>query len=217
MPKGQYLTRITPGRHSSVVTRTHIQFIRHGQTDWNNDNRYQGTSDIPLNATGQEQAATLAAAMHGESWDRMISSPLSRAFETATAVARAIGIDEADIIPDKRAMERSYGDAEGLTIPEREAIWPGGNWPNLEPWENVARRGMEMLNDLVRDFPGERIIVVAHGGLINALLATISHGEVGTGKTILLNTSRTDLFHDHDGWTIGMVGDVSHLEDSVIA
>lgn len=217
MPKGQYLTRITPGRQSPVVTRTHIHFIRHGKTDWNNDNRYQGTSDIPLNETGRQQAATLASAMEGESWDRIVSSPLSRAFETAQAVAGAIGIPEADIILDKRAVERSYGDAEGLTIPEREAIWPGGNWPGLEDWENVARRGMEMIEDLARDYPVQRIIVVAHGGLINALLATISRGEVGTGKTILLNTSRTDLFHDGHGWAIGMVGDVSHLEDSVTA
>lgn len=199
------------------MTRTHIQFIRHGKTDWNNENRYQGITDIPLNATGREQAATLATAMQGESWDRLVSSPLSRAFETARAVAGAIDIPEADIIPDKRAMERSYGDAEGLTIPEREAIWPDGNWPNLEPWEDVARRGMQMLEDLAKNYPGERVIVVAHGGLINALLATISRGEVGTGKTILHNTSRTDLFHDGHGWSIGTVGDVSHLEDAVTA
>ena len=199
------------------MTRTHIQFIRHGKTEWNNENRYQGTTDIPLNETGREQAATLATVMVGESWDRIVSSPLSRAFETAKAVSGAIGIPEADIIPDKRAMERSYGDAEGLTIPEREAIWPDGNWPGLEDWENVARRGMEMVNELARDYPGERVIVVAHGGLINAILATVSRGETGTGKTILLNTSRTDLFHDGDAWTIGMVGDVSHLEDSVTA
>lgn len=199
------------------MTRTHIHFIRHGQTDWNNDNRYQGTSDIPLNETGREQAATLAAAMQGESWDRIVSSPLSRAFETASAVAGTLGIPEAEIVPDKRAMERSYGDAEGLTIPEREAIWPDGDWPGLEDWESVATRGMEMIEDLAREYPGERIIVVAHGGLINALLATVSRGEVGTGKTILLNTSRTDLFHDGEHWSIGAIGDVSHLEDSVIA
>jgi uncharacterized phosphatase len=199
------------------VTRTHIQFIRHGKTDWNNDNRYQGTSDIPLNETGREQAATLATAMQGESWDRLVSSPLSRAFETARAIASGIGIPEEEIVPDKRAMERAYGDAEGLTIPEREAIWPDGNWPGLEDWENVARRGMEMVNNLARDCPGERIVIVAHGGLINSVLATISRGEVGTGKTILLNTSRTDLFHDGHAWSFGTIGDVSHLEDSVTA
>lgn len=199
------------------MTRTHIQLIRHGETDWNIQNRYQGTSDIPLNATGRAQAAALAAAMQGEAWDHIASSPLSRAMETACAVAGAVGIAEDAIVPDPRVMERGYGKAEGLTIPEREKIWPEGNWPGLEPWEDVARRGMHAVNDLARDHAGGRVIVVCHGGLINAVLATISHGEVGTGKSVILNTSRTDLFHDGHAWTIGAISDAAHLEDAVRA
>jgi uncharacterized phosphatase len=197
------------------VTQTHIQLIRHGETDWNVDNRYQGSTDIPLNETGRQQAAAVAEAMRGEEWDHMVSSPLSRAMETAQAVADAIGYDRQDIVSDPRAKERSYGEAEGLTLAEREKVWPEGDWPGLEDWEDVALRGMDMIEELAREHAGERVLVVAHGGLINSLLATISKGEVGTGKSIILNTSRTDLFHTGSGWEIGVISDVSHLEDVV--
>lgn len=199
------------------MTRTHIQLIRHGETDWNIENRYQGTTDIPLNATGRAQARALAAAMEGETWDHITSSPLSRAMETARAIAGAVGLPEDAIVPDPRVMERAYGEAEGLTLPEREKVWPDGNWPGLEDWEDVARRGMAAVEDLAHDHAGGRVIVVCHGGLINAILATISHGEVGTGKSVILNTSRTDLFHDGDGWTIGAISEATHLDDVVTA
>ena len=137
--------------------------------------------------------------------------------ETARAVAGAVGIPEDAIVPDPRVMERAYGDAEGLTIPEREKIWPDGNWPGLEEWDDVALRGMETINDLARDHAGGRVIVVCHGGFINAILATISHGEVGTGKSVILNTSRTDLFHDGHAWTIGAISEAAHLADVVTA
>lgn len=199
------------------MTQAHIQLIRHGETDWNVELRYQGTSDIPLNELGRRQAAALANAMQGESWDHIVASPLSRAMETARAVAGAIGYPDDDIVPDRRVMERAYGEAEGLTLEEREKVWPEGDWPGLEPWEDVARRGMETINDLAKEHQGQRILVVCHGGFINSLLATISHGEVGTGKTVIINTSRTDLFHDGEMWTIGEISATPHLEDLVTA
>lgn len=192
------------------MTQTHIQLIRHGETDWNVQTRYQGSSDIPLNDTGRAQAAALAEAIRGETWDHIVSSPLSRAMDTARAVAEAI-------VPDDRVMERHYGDAEGLTIPEREAKWPEGDWPGLESWEDSALRGMSAIEELARERPGQRILVVCHGGLINAILATISRGEVGTGKSVILNTSRSDVFHDGKEWTIGDISAVPHLEGTVTA
>jgi len=199
------------------VTKTHIQLIRHGETDWNLNNRYQGTSDVPLNDTGRRQAAALAEAMRGESWDLIVSSPLSRAYETAKAVAGAIDIPEDEIVTDARVQERAYGKAEGLTLVEREEAWPEGNWPGLEEWESVAHRAMETIGELAATRAGQRILVVCHGGLINSLLATISRGEVGTGKTVILNTSRTDLFHEGETWSIGEISAVPHLDDLVTA
>ncbi|HEV2074143.1 MAG TPA: histidine phosphatase family protein [Thermomicrobiales bacterium] len=191
---------------------THINLIRHGETDWNVEHRYQGSTDIPLNDLGRKQVKWLADSMRDESWDVIYSSPSMRAFDTAKAVAAAIGIDEEAIIRDRRLMERGYGEAEGLTLPEREAKWPEGEWPGLESWEEVAERTMKTLHSAVQDNLGKRILIVCHGGVINAILATISEGEIGTGKTVIDNTSRTTLDVTGDIWTIGDVNNIDHLE-----
>lgn len=199
----------------SAADITRICLIRHGETAWNAEGRYQGQVDIPLNELGQRQAALLAEAMEGESWDRIVSSPLSRAHATAEAVADAVGLTE--IATDPRLMERAYGAAEGLTLVEREAKWPGGNWPGLEDWEQVSIRAMTALTELAENHPGERILVVCHGGLINAVLATLSEGRIGTGKTTIVNTSRTTLDYSHGAWRIGTVNDVDHLDERLAA
>jgi uncharacterized phosphatase len=224
-----YLKR-TSGRHTvrgpiiwrlnlfvSQPSTTHIDLIRHGQTDWNVQNRYQGTSDIPLNEIGRRQAQLLEESMRGESWDVIYSSPLVRALDTAKAAAAATGIDEDAIITDRDFMERGYGDAEGLTGPEREAKWPEGDWPGLEQWEDAASRSIKALRRVVEANPGKRILVVCHGGIINAILATLSDGEVGTGKTVIDNTSRTTIDVVGDTWTIGDINNIEHLQEAAVA
>jgi uncharacterized phosphatase len=201
----------------SQSSATHINLIRHGQTDWNAENRYQGSSDVPLNGTGRQQAHLLGESMRGESWDVIYSSPSVRALDTAKAVAAAIGVDAGAIITDHDFMERGYGEAEGLTGPEREAKWPEGDWPGLEQWEDAAARSIKALRRVVEAHPGERILVVCHGGIINAILATLSDGEVGTGKTVIDNTSRTTIDVDGDAWTIGEINNVDHLQDVTVA
>jgi uncharacterized phosphatase len=179
-------------------TTTTICLVRHGETDWNRNNRYQGWADTPLNATGLAQAKLVAQVIAGESWDAIVSSPLARAFQTAQAIADAspeLGHIEQD--PDLR--ERGYGEAEGLTLAEREARWEGPGWPGLEPWEVMAQRANAALERIARRYAGKRVLVVSHGGLMNAVLTSISGGDVGSGITVILNTARTTLLHDVSG------------------
>jgi len=193
---------------------TTICLVRHGETDWNRNNRYQGWADTPLNATGLAQAKLVAQVIAGESWDAIVSSPLARAFQTAQVIADAspeLGHIEQD--PDLR--ERGYGEAEGLTLAEREARWEGPDWPGLESWEVMAQRANAALEHIARRHAGKRVLVVSHGGLMNAVLTSISGGDVGSGITVILNTARTTLLHDVSGWTIETVTDVSHLEMAV--
>lgn len=209
------LERITP-MSDSITT---IYLVRHGETDWNVQRKYQGTTDIPLNALGREQAAALGSWL-AEEPDRfpgtaIHSSPLSRAFATAQAIADARGITT--IVPDPDAMERGYGVAEGYTLEEREARWPGGDWEGLEPWENVARRAMRAIDRVAVERPGEETFVVCHGGLINAILAELSSGELGTGKTTIVNTSITSITHDGTGWTLVAYNEIPHLEPTTIS
>lgn len=194
-------------------TTTKVVLVRHGETDWNVARRYQGTSDVPLNETGRRQARLVAKAIGQDGWDVIISSPLSRAMDTARVIADVAGIDRNEIIPDPDVQERGYGAAEGLTLAEREARWPDGEWPGLEDWDNVAIRGRCAIERAVAGHPGRRVMIVCHGGLINAILAQLSHNAVGTGKSVILNTSRTELTHDHDEWTIGEISVADHLDD----
>ena len=184
--------------------------VRHGETEWNLTHRYQGTTDIPLNETGREQAQRVAEALGQERWDAIVSSPLSRAMETARAIAATTGI--ATIEQDRALQERAYGEAEGLTLAEREKTWPGGEWPGLEPWDDVATRTMTAIERIANHHAGKRVLVVCHGGVINSILAVLSKNELGTGKTVILNTSLTTLTRSGDEWEIGAVNVVRHLE-----
>lgn len=196
------------------VTTT-LCLVRHGETDWNLTRRYQGWADIPLNDTGLAQAGRVAEVIAGEEWDAIVSSPLSRAMQTAQAIAAAAGLDA--IVEEADLRERGYGHAEGLTLAERQAKWAGEEWPGLEVYAVMAQRAMAALDRVVERFPGQRVLAVCHGGLINAVLAHISGGEHGSGITIIHNTARTTLVHRAGGWSIETVTDHSHLDLPVAA
>lgn len=189
---------------------TTILLVRHGETDWNLTHRYQGTTDIPLNETGRDQARRVAERLGDERWDAIVSSPLSRAMETARAIAATTGIET--IEQDRDLQERAYGEAEGLTLAEREEIWPGREWPGLESWDDVATRTMTAIERIAARHAGERVLVVCHGGVINSILAVLSRNEIGTGKTVILNTSLTTLTKRGEEWEIGTVNEAGHLE-----
>jgi len=175
--------------------------------------RYQGTSDVPLNDLGREQARLAASRLAGEHWDAIVSSPLSRARTTAQAIAEATGIDTVEEMID--LQERAYGAAEGLTIAEREERWPDGGWPNLEPLEHMWDRAANAMDRIAGNYAGKRVIAVSHGGLINAMLHNVTEGELGTGVTRILNVSLTKLSSEDNGasWTMGEVNDADHLLD----
>lgn len=191
---------------------TTICLVRHGETDWNLQHRYQGRADVHLNATGREQARRVAAAIGGDGWDAIASSPLSRSMETARAIAEVAGIAEDEIERDPDLVERAYGEAEGLTLPEREARFPEADWPGLEEWDDVATRGMLALEHIVDRHAGERVLVVCHGGVINAILAVVTKGGMGTGITVIINTARTILIKRGDAWAVEAVNVTDHLE-----
>ena len=113
--------------------------LRHGQTDWNIDFRLQGITDIPLNETGILQAQTAAAAIPKSFWNFVASSPLSRALDTAKIVAHAIEIPEVTV--DSLLLERSFGEAEGMTHSEWKENFPDDEAPRTEHGQpSVAQR-----------------------------------------------------------------------------
>jgi broad specificity phosphatase PhoE len=154
---------------------TTLLLVRHGETDWNRDGRWQGHSDTHLNEAGRQQAARLAAELDGI--DVVYSSDLARARETAEIVARRFGLD---VAVDERLRERSFGAWEGKTGPEIEAEfgdaharWLAGEGPgtDAEPFTDFAARVRSFLEDALARHPEETVLVVAHGGSIRVIHA----------------------------------------------
>lgn len=155
---------------------TVFALVRHGETDWNRERRIQGSTDIPLNDTGREQARATGALLASRRWTALVASPLSRASETARLIGAEVGLGEPELEP--RIAERDYGQAEGLTGPEIDAMFPdGADVPGREAREAVAERAVAALHDLAARHPGEAVIVVAHGGVIRSVLETVAPGR----------------------------------------
>jgi broad specificity phosphatase PhoE len=153
--------------------------LRHGRTSWNETGRFQGQSDIPLDATGREQANSLAAYLAHESFARAVSSDLSRASETATIVLDGRG---ARIEMDARLREMRFGVWEGLTWSEIVARFPAlaerpAKTPKFftpeggESFDEVCERVRGVLADLdERAAFGDLVLVATHAGVLHAIL-----------------------------------------------
>jgi uncharacterized phosphatase len=162
-----------------------LYLVRHGETDWNLQRRIQGSTDIPLNDTGREQARATGRLLARREWDGIYSSPLSRAFETGSIIAEELGLP-APIAIDT-IVERAYGEAEGLADPELSRRFPGDTpVPGRETREEVVARVFPALMALAEEHPDEAILVVSHGGVIRSILATVDpegdHGPITNGS-----------------------------------
>ncbi len=188
---------------------TPLTLIRHGETDWNRDRRIQGSTDIPLNDTGRQQArdaATLLRATLEPGAPVVIAaSDLSRARETADIIADELGIDRPRLYPALR--ERAYGEAEGIDATEFAARW--GDWhtaevPGAEPWPALRMRALAGLNAVVDDVhratagAAASVIVVTHGALIREVLRSATDGAYPVVGQRLANGSAHAMELDGD-------------------
>jgi probable phosphoglycerate mutase len=173
---------------------TRLSLVRHGQTDWNLSRRIQGSSDIPLNETGREQARATGKALSRRRWDAIYASPLSRAEETARIIAAEAGLDEPQLISD--VAERRYGDAEGLTGEEILARFPEGvAVPGRESRDQVVARALPALIELAEAHPGESLIVVSHGGVIGTLVRHVTDRALPRPGEVIPNGSVHDFIY----------------------
>lgn len=98
-----------------------LYIVRHGETDWNKMGKYQGITDIPLNENGLNQAKACGNALKDVTFDRILSSDLSRALVTAETIR---GDRTTSITVDKRLRELNFGDWEAMLFSDIEARWP---------------------------------------------------------------------------------------------
>lgn len=164
---------------------TRFFLVRHGETDWNKNRIIQGVSDIPLNDTGRAQAAAVGAILARHQFDLLVSSPLSRAFETAMIIARRLQMPAPIVVPD--LIERNYGEAEGSSGLDLDARYPPGTEvPGRESREAVTTRVVRVMHDLAIRHPEADILAVAHGGVIRSV---VEHAAPGLHREPITNCS----------------------------
>jgi broad specificity phosphatase PhoE len=182
------------------LTETHLGLLRHGQTDWNIDLRLQGSSDIPLNETGIRQAELAAKYLNASDWDLVLSSPLSRAHDTAKTVAAELGLDLV-IVPE--LIERSFGVAEGMSHSEWRTLYEShAEIPGIESLEALQSRSESLLIQLATEYDGKRILAVSHGALIRKLMKIISAGTYPLDGDRLGNVSLNRFTFSDGVWSV---------------
>jgi probable phosphoglycerate mutase len=181
-------------------------FLRHGETDWNREERLQGHTDIPLNETGRAQAQAAAPLMGALPFDRIIASPLSRAHETARLVnaggkplhldaglkERHFGTLEGVVFSDAQAMRRKLAE-EGLPIEDTGYPCPPGG----ETYDAFRDRVLGALRGNMERYAGEKLLFVAHGGVYRVLRRSLL-GDIAQSANV-----HPYLFEkSSDGWRL---------------
>jgi len=199
---------------------TRLIVLRHGETAWNVDTRIQGQLDIGLNATGARQAQQLGAALADETVAAVYASDLSRAWDTARAVAASLGLE---VVAEPRLRERAFGHFEGRTFADIEANSPdeARRWRTRDP--EFAPEGGESLivfrqrvtavaAELAARHPGDQVVLVAHGGVMDVLYRAATGQELQAPRTWHLgNAAINRLLWTPQGFSLVGWGDTAHL------
>lgn len=174
---------------------TRLLIVRHGETDWNREGRWQGHAGPGLNDLGRRQAAAIAARLVHEAPAALVSSDLARAIETAAAIGERSGL-EARI--DPRLREVDVGEWSSLTraevaerYPEAYRQWEHGRnagYPGGETLQELQERCQAAVDDLLEREDGRTTVVVAHGGSIRAMIGSVL--DLDAGRLRLLATGR---------------------------
>lgn len=200
---------------------TRIFLVRHGETEWNRSLRYQGHRDIPLSDVGRKQAEKIAARLTTEKIDAAYSSDLSRALETAKTIA---GFHNLNVNIITELKETNFGRWEGLTYKEIDEqfheIMDG--WrnnpldtkiPGGESLGEVAERCHTGMEKIISENPGKNVLVVAHGGIIRIIAATVLGMPMNDYWKIKQDNVSLNIieFYDKDHAIVCLLNDISHL------
>jgi broad specificity phosphatase PhoE len=201
---------------------TRLILVRHGQTAYNAEVRFMGQLDIPLDEIGRVQAQAVARRLSSERPVAIYCSGLSRAFDTASAIQAAIPAHPEQRI-DGRLTEGAFGEWQGKTYDslrahdtERLARWEADRLnvapPEGETLHEIAERVQAAYNDILADSKGKTVIIVAHGGSLQVLVAlALGVPLENYWKFGVSNTSVSELRVDEWGVLLHLLNDISHL------
>lgn len=204
---------------------TKLLLVRHGETAWNLEGRYQGQSDVALNEVGREQATSIGRRLAREPMDVAYASDLQRAWRTAQAIMEARGA-EAPAVPlhaDQRLRELRFGDWEGLTreeiagrFPDSLAAWQTDplrtQLPNGERVQAAAERIQAFLQERVAQHPDETVLVVAHGGVLQLMCCLFLDGNLALRRRFRFSNASLSIVNmSGEAAYIHLLNDTNHV------
>lgn len=202
---------------------TELVLIRHGETEWNSQHRCQGHLDIPLSEHGLAQSKAVAAYVAQQTWDALYSSDLLRAAMTAEQIAATT---QMHIVKDERLRERKLGILQGLTHKEFAERYPeeyrlfyseDSEWriPEGESQREASERIVEACRDIAVNHPGERVLVVTHGGCIGYMMKWVMGLPAHAQRRWSIYNCGLHTFHVRgDGWRMVRWGETAYLSDT---
>lgn len=206
------------------MSKTRICLVRHGETAWNVEKRLQGHLDIPLNENGLKQAAASARGLAGISFAAIYSSDLQRARSTAQAAAKHIGLP---VRATRDLRERHYGVLQGLTPQESRVRHPEAfaRYQERDPdflisggesLSSVATRIAATFDRLASAHPGETLLIVSHGGVLDIMHRRAVGKPLDTPRDFSIsNASLNWLEYEAGCWRILSWDDKAHLEETL--
>ncbi len=206
-----------------TVRPVRLWLVRHGSTQWNDELRYQGTTDVALSDAGRIQAEALSRRFADVHLDAIMSSTLSRAVETASVIARRTA---QSVATDPRLNELHLGVAEGLTwdevrerFPSDAAAWNTGD-PHLSFTQgespcDAQRRVVDAMTDLQCRWSGCTLLLVTHGGPLRLFLCHMLGMDVASSWKLQISpasVSQLDVYPE--GGILSLLNDTGHLHGS---
>lgn len=196
--------------------------VRHGETDWNEQRRYQGQTDVPLNGNGKHQAKRLAHRLRSEEIHAVYASDLQRAWDTAIAVVAYHGVKAC---AEPRLREIHFGLWEGLTygelhqrFPEVLSAWQKDSLrvtvPDGEPMMDLVTRVGEVLDQISYTMQGRTVLLVAHGGTLQVMLCLALGLPPGARQHFLVSPASISELHLYEeGPVLVSLNDTHHLRE----
>ncbi|MFC4637162.1 histidine phosphatase family protein [Deinococcus hohokamensis] len=203
---------------------TEFWVVRHGESTWNFSGRYQGQTDVPLSPVGVLQAASLAERLTGQHFGAVYTSDLTRAAQTAEAVAERLA-GSPPVVREPALREINVGELAGLVIGDIRERYPAylqalsqDSWttrrPGGESMEDLFARSGEAFARLRARHPGQRVLVFTHGGVVRVAVGLALGGVPAHAwaRLSVTNTSITRVLLGEDSGTLLGFNDDAHLE-----
>jgi broad specificity phosphatase PhoE len=200
---------------------TTLFLVRHGRTGWNKEQIFRGTKDVPLDAVGREEALLVGERLKGERLRAVYSSPLSRAKETAEAIARFHNV-EVQVLAG--LIDLNFGEWEGQSLEEVKKQYPDlyQQWlqephqvvfPNGEGLDAVSSRAMKVVEGIIERHPQGAVALVSHRVVLKVLICALLGLDNSHFWNIGQDTTAVNCFHHRAGrWIAALLNDTCHLK-----